>query len=1025
MRKYLDSLFSSWFMSVLFIFFAISMAAATFIENDFGRNAAFELVYDAVWFEAIFVLLILNFIGQIFRFKLYRRHKLSIMLFHIAFIIIIIGAGLTRFWGQEGTIHLREGQTKGHFQTSEMYLNLNIKDDQGNIKRQEFTPFTITNITSDHYSEHIRLNGNNYKLTYLGYLKNGHKMITDDPEGKPMLMISASQKSGNRETFIIERGESKKLGEKSIGFMKADTHDIQIRFRKDSFFIKSSGEIKRSGMRDTNTVSFVAEGPVHLSPSYFYETQQWRFAVHKMSSSGRIKAVRNPHANTRSRNQQSVMAFKLSGNNKSRNLYLWMSQEGSKPATFEKNGARLTLNYGPRKKKLPFKLKLKDFIMERYPGSQTPSSYKSKVQLIDSEQNVNKPYTIYMNNILKHKGYRIYQSSFDQDEKGSILSVNHDPAGMAVTYAGYTMLGLFILLSLLNRKSLFRQIKPSHWKTPVKKAGIIALLLLAGTGIANADQKGWTMNKELANEFGKILVQDNNGRTKPLYTLSNDIIRKVYKKNQYQNLNSMQVFLGFYYDFNSWKHTPLIKISNPKLRDIVDIDAKYAAVSDLVNLQTNNYKLQEQVRQIYNKPASKRNKFDKEVLKVDERLNILSMIIRGQMLKIFPVDNDSDKWETPGKAPQFAQSRDDSLFLRNILGMVYKSISRGKPNQAKEYIQSIQQYQRKHASYELPSKQKTKAEILYYKLNIFNKLFPFYALIGLLFIGFLMINIATGKKPLSIIVKIFTGFLIIGFLFHTSGFILRWYISGYAPLSNGYESMIFVSWVTILAGFLFSGRSKLTLAATSILASLTLMVAHMSFMDPEITNLVPVLKSYWLTLHVSIITASYGFLGMGAILGLLVMILYSILNNQNYPRIIETIKNLTTTNYKTITLGLYFLTIGTFLGAIWANESWGRYWGWDPKETWSLISIIVYSFVVHSRNIPGLKTMFAYNTLSLFAVSSILMTYFGVNYYLSGLHSYAGGDPLPIPVFVYVSAGLLIGLAILAWMNKRRYVTYR
>jgi cytochrome c-type biogenesis protein CcsB len=357
--------------------------------------------------------------------------------------------------------------------------------------------------------------------------------------------------------------------------------------------------------------------------------------------------------------------------------------------------------------------------------------------------------------------------------------------------------------------------------------------------------------------------------------------------------------------------------------------------------------------------------------------------------------------------------------------MVYKSISRGKPNQAKEYIQSIQQYQRKHASYELPSKQKTKAEILYYKLNIFNKLFPFYALIGLLFIGFLMINIATGKKPLSIIVKIFTGFLIIGFLFHTSGFILRWYISGYAPLSNGYESMIFVSWVTILAGFLFSGRSKLTLAATSILASLTLMVAHMSFMDPEITNLVPVLKSYWLTLHVSIITASYGFLGMGAILGLLVMILYSILNNQNYPRIIETIKNLTTTNYKTITLGLYFLTIGTFLGAIWANESWGRYWGWDPKETWSLISIIVYSFVVHSRNIPGLKTMFAYNTLSLFAVSSILMTYFGVNYYLSGLHSYAGGDPLPIPVFAYVSAGLLIGLAILAWMNKRRYVTYR
>jgi len=1025
MRKYIDSLFSSWFMSVLFIFFAVSMAAATFIENDFGRNAAFELVYDAVWFEAIFVLLILNFIGQIFRFKLYKRNKLSIMLFHIAFIIIIVGAGLTRFWGQEGTIHLREGQTKGHFQTSEMYLKLKIKDDKGNIKRQEFTPFTITNITSDHYNEHIKLNGNDYTISYLGYLENGHKMITDDPEGKPMLMISASQKSGNRETFIMGRGESKKLGEKSIGFMIADTHEIQITFRQDSFYIQSSEKLKRTSMRDTSSELFVSGRPVHLSPFYFYETQQWRFAVHKMSSSGRIKAVRNPHGNRRTQKQQSVMAFKLSGKNKSRNLYLWMSQNESEPATFEKNGTKLTLNYGPRRVNLPFKLKLKDFIMERYPGSQTPSSYKSKVQLIDSLQNLKKPYTIFMNNILKHKGYRIYQSSFDQDEKGSVLSVNHDPAGMAVTYAGYTMLGLFILLSLLNRKSLFRQIKPSHWKTPVKKAGLIALLLLAGIGIAKADQKGWTMDKELAEEFGKVLVQDNNGRTKPLYTLSNDIIRKVYKKNQYQNLNSMQVFLGFYYDFNSWKNTPLIRISNPKLREIVGVDNKYAAVSDLVNLQTNVYKLQDHVRQIYNKPASKRNKFDKEVLKVDERLNILSMIIRGQMLKIFPADNDSDKWETPGKAPEFAQSKEDSLFLSNILGMIHHSVSRGNHKQAREYIQSVQKYQRKHASYELPSMQKTRAEIVYYKLNIFNKLFPYYGLTGLLFIGFLMFNIATGKKPLSILIKLFTGLLLIGFLFHTAGFVLRWYISGYAPLSNGYESMIFVSWVTILAGFLFSGKSKLTLAATSILAALTLMVAHMSFMDPEITNLVPVLKSYWLTLHVSIITASYGFLGMGAILGLLVMILYSILNNRNFPRIIETIKNLTTTNYKTLTLGLYLLTIGTFLGAIWANESWGRYWGWDPKETWSLISIIVYSFVVHSRNIPGLKTMFAFNTLSLFAVSSILMTYFGVNYYLSGLHSYAGGDPVPVPVFVYVSVGVVIGLAILAWMNKRRYITYR
>jgi len=242
-------------------------------------------------------------------------------------------------------------------------------------------------------------------------------------------------------------------------------------------------------------------------------------------------------------------------------------------------------------------------------------------------------------------------------------------------------------------------------------------------------------------------------------------------------------------------------------------------------------------------------------------------------------------------------------------------------------------------------------------------------------------------------------------------------------MSNGYESMIFVSWVIILGGFLFIRRSKLTLAATAILASLTLMVAHLSFMDPEITNLVPVLQSYWLTLHVSVITSSYGFLGLGAILGLIIMILYLVVSPSRHDRIIDIIRDLTVINYKSLTIGLYLLTIGTFLGAIWANESWGRYWGWDPKETWSLITIIVYSFVIHSRNIPGFKSLFAFNVLSLFAVSSVLMTYFGVNYYLSGLHSYAGGEPVPIPAFVYIAVAVVVALSVFAYRNRAKKLT--
>jgi cytochrome c-type biogenesis protein CcsB len=282
-----------------------------------------------------------------------------------------------------------------------------------------------------------------------------------------------------------------------------------------------------------------------------------------------------------------------------------------------------------------------------------------------------------------------------------------------------------------------------------------------------------------------------------------------------------------------------------------------------------------------------------------------------------------------------------------------------------------------------------------------------------------MSRIISGKKYGKIPVKILTGLIVLGFLFHTLGVALRWYISGHAPMSNGYESMIFISWITIIGGFIFVRRSKLTMAATAVLASLTLMVAHLSFMDPEITNLVPVLKSYWLTLHVSVITSSYGFLGMGAVLGIINLILYMIVSDTNYKRIVETIQDLTVINYRSLTIGLYLLTIGTFLGAIWANESWGRYWGWDPKETWSLITIIVYSFIIHARMIPGLKSLFSFNTMALFGFSSVLMTYFGVNYYLSGLHSYAGGDPVPVPVFVYIAAFTLIALAVVAYSNKK------
>jgi len=290
----------------------------------------------------------------------------------------------------------------------------------------------------------------------------------------------------------------------------------------------------------------------------------------------------------------------------------------------------------------------------------------------------------------------------------------------------------------------------------------------------------------------------------------------------------------------------------------------------------------------------------------------------------------------------------------------------------------------------------------------------FYSTIGTLFLLLLIIFIVMGKTvPRGVSIG-FYSIVLIAFIIHTLGIADRWYISGHAPMSNGYESMIFISWVTLFAGFLFNKRSPFALPATAALGGLTLMVANLSFMDPEITNLVPVLQSYWLTIHVSVITASYGFLALGAIIGIINLLLIILHNDKNYKHIVSTLESLTVLNHKTLIAGLYLLTIGTFLGAVWANESWGRYWGWDPKETWALISILVYTIVTHSRLIPGMKGIFTFNVLALLGLSSILMTYFGVNYYLSGLHSYAAGDPVPIPTFVYYTVALVFLLILAA-----------
>jgi cytochrome c-type biogenesis protein CcsB len=1017
-------LFAPWFMGVLFIVFAMSMAFATFYENDFGATASKVLVYNTKWFELIMFLMIANLIGQIIQFRLYKRKKLTIMLFHVAFILMILGAGITRYFGFEGMIHIREKKTQNICNSVDKYINLEIKNIDEDILFASSKKAVVTSIKKVKYSESVNIDGLKYSLKFSKYIPNAQETIVDVDNGTPMVSFIISTGLRGRQNIILKKGDVKTVGNIRFGFGDTDSVDIRITFKENLFNIQSLHAISEMSMMNQSSKTYESNELISFEKMKIYKVNDLSIIPEVISKSGEFRTV-NLDYKTQQTNK-SVMVFDLEYGNKITELNLWLGQGAANEVTFENENHIINLYYKPLAVELPFSLKLEDFILERYPGSNSPSSYKSNVVLIDEEENVNMPYSIYMNHILKYKGWRFYQSSYDKDEKGTILSVSKDFVGMFVTYVGYFMLFLFIILSVINKNSAFRTVTKKHFKSTAGKVVSLIILLIATSSLVQAQPQKLVVDKAYADEFGKILVQNQRGRTEPLYTLSNDILRKVSRETKIDGFSPMQVFLGIYFDFENWQNVTLIKISNAEVKKVIGISSDYAAFTDIVDLQSNIYKIKKQVDAAYAKSAGSRNKFDKEIIKVDERVNICFMIYSGEFMKIFPVKNQSLKWHAPKDAYTFVKSSEDSLYLRGIISLYAQGIqtanTSGDYKQVDEVLKSILTYQRNFAQYDLPSEIKVKAEIFYYKSEMYDRLFPFYASLGLILLVILIYGIIAQKKDQKLIVKVFSGLLIIGFLFHTLGLAIRWYVSGHAPMSNGYESMIFISWVAILAGFIFKKMSAFVLAAASVLGGFTLMVAHLSFMDPQITNLVPVLQSYWLTLHVSVIISSYGFLGISAIIGVIVMILYSVVSEKNEESIMSTIEELTVINYKSITVGLYLLTIGTFLGAIWANESWGRYWGWDPKETWSLITIIVYSFITHSRMIQGLKGFYTFNLLALFGFSSVLMTYFGVNYYLSGLHSYAGGDPVPVPNFVYVSIILLVSLAVFAYWNKKKSI---
>lgn len=1032
MKKLFSILFSFQLMAILLLIMAGAAGVATLVENDFGQEGSRAVVYHTWWYEWTMILLGVNLLGSMIIHKVYQVKKLSIFLFHISFIFILIGGGITRYISFEGMMHIREGAASSTILSSEYYVYGNvIKDGQSHSfdKSCLISPAKKSN----RFSFSVSDGSTDYDIHLEEVLFNAEKNIVSDPTGSAMLNVVALGENGRSDLILHEGDESVQSGEE-ISFGEAlSGKSFSVFARNDTVFFLSKHEVVFQTMVGNFQDTFPANMEHQLKQGGLYSigNTQLVFKDYFPHAIMKWEPASKPQSSS-----NTVLKLIAENGDEQKEFYLAKSASSNpEPVEVMFGSTTLQFKYGPQVIDLPFSLYLQDFQLERYPGSNSPSSYASDVVVYDKEDQVEMPFRIFMNHILNYRGYRFFQSSYDQDELGTILSVNHDYWGTWFSYFGYLLMSIAMILSVFNRNSRFmklaRSINLEGGKGASKgmKAVSIAALLFLSSNILNAQGAGNMkpdyFSPEIVKEFSTVLVQDHNGRIKPFQSMASEVSRKVARSEKIEGQNAVQVVLGMYFFPEYWQEVPMIKVSSEPVQQVLGLKGNIASFYDFFDIgKNNNYKLNDYVQKAYQKKPSIRNKFDNDVIKIDERLNVAYLVYSGSLMRLFPSPtDDNQKWYAPEDA-QGHFSGEDQLFVTKVLDVFKASLTGDKTlGTPIEIIQGIKNYQQSIHPELIPPASKIKIEILLNKTDVFNKLSMVYGLIGFVLLVALFLKILFVRMKIGGLTKVFSWLIIIGFVLHTVGLAFRWYVSGHAPWSNGYESMIYIAWATMLAGIVFARKSAFVLPAVAILSSLTLFVAHLSWMNPEITNLVPVLKSYWLTIHVSIITASYGFLGMGMVLGLLNLVLYLLRNKGNKSRLSAQIDVLSKINEMTLIVGTYMLWIGTFLGGVWANESWGRYWGWDPKETWALITGLIYVVVIHMRFIPGFKSRFSFNTATVVAFFSVMMTYFGVNYYLSGMHSYAQGDPVPVPTFVYYTVAALIALIISAYFKYKKFKT--
>lgn len=1015
-KKIFDMFTSTRAAGMYILLFAIAIGVATFVENDFGTSSAQDLIFKSKWFELLLVLFSIAILANIWRYKLIKQKKWASLGFHSAIIVILIGSALTRYIGTEGMMHIREGETTDKYLSSESFLKFKVLKDGKSYSFDE--PLYLSSLGSNKFKSSYQIGNSLIDVNLDGFLPNPTETATPSPDGVPMIKVVIGG-AGGREEYFVKKGERVTINGVNFNFTDEFLPDaFNVTQDKDSLLFSTQETINQRVMATQKVDDLVGGIPHRLMLRSLYTLGSASFVVGEYIPNGKV----NVASGSPKLKNESTMGLNLSvsvNGKPQKTMVVGRKGDEGQAQVLSFDGLELAISYGSKVETLPFSLLCKDFILEKYPGTENPSSYASEVTLIDIKNSVNRDQRIFMNNILDYNGYRFFQSSFDQDELGTYLSVNHDFWGTWVSYFGYALLTIASLMTFFDKKSRFTYLlnKLKGFQT---QTTIVAFMLFSIGAIA---QENNPITKDHASEFGRLVVQDQNGRLKPMNTATGEVLRKISRKESLFGQTSDQIILSMIIDPALWEKSNIIQVPNvPELKKLLNTQESMVSYASFFNTE-GNYILADQVKAAQAMMPKDQGTLDKALIKIDEKVNIVNMVFSGSFFKMFPVPNDNtNTWVSAAELLHEHQGSSNNeeakaLFIR-YLQALSDGIKSNNFNNAQIELSQIASFQQKYGSAIMPEQSKLSAEITLNKLNVFNRLGTYYAILCLVITGlFFYITIKRNSSRDKWTKYAFYA-MALGFLFHTIGLGLRWYVSGRAPWSNGYESMIYIGWTTMLAGTLISRKSLGGLAATATLAATIMMVAGLSYLDPEITPLVPVLKSYWLTIHVSLEAGSYGFLLLGAVLGMLNLVMMILVNDKNKENITRAIKELTVISEITLLAGLAMISIGTYLGGVWANESWGRYWGWDAKETWALVTILVYAFILHMRFIPKMQSIYAFNFASLFGFATVLMTYFGVNYYLSGLHSYAAGDPVPIPSWVYITA---IGLALLSGVAYRNY----